>query len=135
MPIMYAGVQDVQVLSNAQFTTSGGNTSAADQLNNEGTATLTINDRASGTAAATLAVTHSEDNSSFSAVPTDALFTLSTGEAATFTDLSTSASSQTLGLLLQKLKRYIRIEIAGTSITHDVAVVYVAGKKYSGGIG
>lgn len=135
MPIMYAGQQDVQVISNEQFTTSGGNTSSADQQNNEGTATLTINDRASGTAAATVSVTHSEDDSTFVAVPTDALFTPSTGVAATFADLSTSASSQTLGLLLQKLNRYIRIEIAGSSISHDVAIVYVAGLKYSGGIG
>lgn len=135
MPITYAEVLDTQLLTNSQFTVSGGNTASADLQNIEGTALLTISDRAGGTAAATLTVTHSEDDTTFGAIPADALFTPADGVAATFTDLSTSASFQSLGLLVQKLKRYVRVEIAGTTITHDLAIMVTGGKQYTGGIG
>lgn len=135
MAITHAGALDAQLLTNAAFTTSGGNTASADLKNIEGTALLIVSDRTGGTAAATVSVTHSEDDTTFVAIPTDALFNPATGDTASFTDLSTSASFQELGLLVQKLKRYVRIEIAGTSITHNVAAMLVGGKRYTEGIG
>jgi hypothetical protein len=126
-------------IDNQNITTSGAgtdNSAEFDLQNLEGTALLGINDRASGTAAATIAVTHSETSGgTFSAIPTAALYTPSTGVAATFTALSTSASEQFLGLHLQLLKRFVRVEFTGTDIDHNVAVVLVGGKQYSGGIG
>ena len=137
MPITYAGVLDTQIY-NANVTTSGAATADADSFdlqNIEGTALLSIDDRDSGTAAATIAVTHSEDDITFAAVPTNALFATDTGQAATFADLSTSASVQSLGLHMQLMKQYVRVEFTGTDIDHELAVVLTGGKQYSGGIG
>lgn len=137
MPITYAGVLSGDIY-NANITTTGAgtaNSASFDLRNLAGTALLGINDRASGTAAATIAVTHSEDNSTFVAIPTAALFIPSTGVASTFTALSTSASEQFLGLHFQLLKRYVRVQFTGTDIAHNVAIVLVGGKQYSGGVG
>ena len=137
MPITYAAVLDMDIY-NANVTTSGAATADSDSFdlqNLEGTALLGIDDRDSGTAAASIAVTHSEDDSTFVAIPTAALYTPGTGVAATFTALSTSASEQFLALNLQLLKRYVRVEITGTDIDHHLAIALVGGKQYSGGIG
>ena len=129
---VYAGQLDATTMLNGQLTTSGGNSGELDLQGWTGTALLSIDDRASGTAAATIAITESETTGgTFTAVPADALFNLSTGLAATFSDLSTSASNQVLGLHCLRLKRFIRVEVAGTSISHDLAIVGVVGKKYA----
>ena len=134
MPIVYAAQLRVEQMLNAQLTTSGGNSGELDMKNWSGTAVLSIQDRAGGTAAATIAVTESlTTGGTFTAVPAAALFNLATGDPATFDDLSTAASSQQLGLHCELLKRFIRVEIAGTSISHDLSIVGVVGKKYSGG--
>lgn len=138
MPITYADVLSLDV-QEANLTTSGADTVNSDEFdlqNLEGTGLLGITDRVSGTAAATIAVTHSETSGgTFSAVPAAALFTPSTGVAGTFTALSTAASEQSLGLHLQLLKRFIRVEFTGTDIDHNLAIAMVGGKQYSGGIG
>jgi hypothetical protein len=132
MAITYAGQGRSLVLSNAVFSTTGGNSGELDLAGIEGTVRLTVNDRASGTAAATISVTHSETTSTgFTAVPADALFDLETGDAATFANLSTSASDQTLGLLTQRCKQFVRVEIAGTGMTHNLAIVAAVGDKYA----
>lgn len=132
MAITYAGQGRTLVLSNAVFSSTGGNSGELDLAGVEGTVRLTVNDRAGGTAAATIAVTHSETSGgSFDAVPADALFDLETGDADTFANLSTSASDQTLGLLTQRCRRYIRLEIAGSGITHNLAIVAAVGDKYT----
>ena len=80
--------------------------------------------RSGGTNTAAIAVTHSSDNSTFAAVPASALYNWATGAAATFTSVSTSASDETLCLNLQQCKRYVRVEITGTTITQNAAVVF-----------
>jgi len=122
------------VLSNATLTTSGADTVDSGELdiinNDGGTALLNIHDRAGGTAAATIAVTHSlTTGGTFTAVPAAALFNLATGAAATFSDLSTSLSNQSLGLHLQKLRRFIRVEFTGTDISHLLAITAAHGKR------
>jgi hypothetical protein len=132
--MMHAGRVIQTVLSNANLTTTGAdtvNSGELDLINNDGgTAILGINDRASGTAAASIAVTHSlTTGGTFTAVPAEALFNLETGAAAAFSDLSTSASDQRLGLHLQKLRRFVRVEFTGTDIDHNLAVVATHGKR------
>jgi len=138
MPITYADVLSADI-QEANLTTTGAdtvNSAEFDMQNLEGTALLGIVDRVSGTAAATIAVTHSlTSGGTFNAVPADALFTPSTGQPGTFTALSTAASEQYLGLNIQKLRRYIRVEFTGTDIDHNLAIAMIGGKQYSGGIG
>ena len=126
-------------IQEANLTTTGADTVESDEFdmqNLEGTALLGIVDRVSGTAAMSIAVTHSlTTGGTFNAVPADALFTLSTGQAGTFSNLSTAASEQYLGLNVQKLRRFVRVEFTGTDIDHNLAIVMVGGKQYSGGIG
>jgi hypothetical protein len=133
MPIVYAGQLETTVMSNANLTTTGAGTANSGELdiiNGQGTAILTINDRASGTAAATIAVTHSlTTGGTFTAVPAASLFNLSTGAAATFAALSTSASDQSLGLDLSVLRRFVRVEFTGTDIDHNLCVVATVGKR------
>ena len=135
MPITYAGILELTTMTNGQLTTSGAatvNSGEVDIKNGEGTAVLSIHDRASGTAAAAIAVTESlTTGGTFTAVPAAALFNLDTGAADTFDDLSTSLSDQKLGLHLQLLKRFLRVEFTGTDISHDLAIVAAVGKKYS----
>ncbi len=123
----FAGVLETTVLANANVTTTGAGTANSGELDTqplEGTAILTVSDRASGTAAATVAVLHSDTSGSgYAAVPADALFDLDTGEASAFASLSTSASMQSRGLHLQKLRRYVIVQFAGTDIDHEVCVV------------
>ncbi len=133
MPNVYAGQLQTTVMSNANLTTSGAdtvNSGELDTINLDGTAILAIHDRASGTAAATIAVTHSlTTGGTFTAVPAAALFNLATGAAASFSNLSTSLSDQRLGLHLQQLRRFVRVEFTGTDIDHNLAVVATGGKR------
>jgi len=133
MPIVYAGQLETTVMSNANVTTSGAataNSGELDVINGDGTAILTINDRTGGTAAATIAVTHSlTTGGTFTAVPAAALFNLSTGAADTFTALTTSVSDESLGLDLSQLRRFVRVEFTGTDIDHNLCVVATVGKR------
>lgn len=110
-------------LLNAAVSGSGTNSASIDG-NKSINATLWINSafRSGGTNTAALAVTHSSDNSSFSAVPASALYNWATGAAATFTSVTTSATDETLCLNLQQCKRYIRVEITGSTLTHNAAI-------------
>ena len=132
MAIAHAAILEVTTMLNGQLTTSGGNSGELDIENGQGTAVLSIHDRTGGTAAATIAVTESDTTGgTFTAIPAAALFNLDTGAAATFANLATTLTDQKLGLHLQLLRRFIRVEIAGTSISHDLAITAAVGKKYS----
>lgn len=120
-------------LLNAVYTaSSGGVSSELDTAPYVGNVWIGVSDRASGTAAATVTVEHSDTSGSgFTAVPASALFNPNTGAAASFPNLSTAAYSQYLGLNRQQLKRYVRVAIAGTTITHNVAVVAAVQQEYT----
>ena len=138
MTVIHAGELSLDI-QEANLTTTGADTVESDEFdmqNLEGTALLGIVDRVSGTAGMTIAVTHSlTTGGTFTAVPADALFTPSTGLAGTFSALTTAASEQSLGLNIQKLRRFVRVEFTGTDADHNLAIVMVGGKQYSGGIG
>jgi hypothetical protein len=76
-------------------------------------------------------VEHSEDNSSYSAVPASELVNPDTGAAATFTQVTAAAAvNETLALKRERLKRYIRVvaTTAGSGIDVTFAA-YVIGEK------
>lgn len=120
---------------NGQLTTSGGSSSEIDQAKLDGELSLNVHDRAGGTAAATVTVEHSHTTSTgFTDIPADALVDPETGEAATFDNLSTSLSDQRLIVKLDRCRRFIRVTVAGTSISHDLAISYVAPERRSSDI-
>lgn len=133
---LYASGLRVDVLSNANITTTGAGTENSGNLDvqpYEGTIAITIDDRAAGTAAMTIALTMDEASGGTfaTAVPDDALVDPDTGQAATFDDLSTSASTQTLILNPERCFRYVRVEFTGTDADHNIAVVASGGDKYT----
>lgn len=71
---------------------------------------------ASGTDTPAITVEHSATGggADFTAVPASALFNISTGQADTFTTPTAStASDESLGLVRQQLKRYVRVVMTG----------------------
>ena len=119
-------------LLNAAVTGSGANSTALDVQPYDGNIFLLVDARSGGTNNVTIAVTHSDDNSSFSAVPASAIFNIDTGAAATFSTVGASASSQRVGLNNQQLKRYVRVELTGTTLSgHNFAIVAGGQPKYT----
>lgn len=88
---------------------------------------------ASGTDTPAITVEHSADNSSFAAVPASALFNVSTGDADTFTTPTAStASDETLGLVRQQLKRYVRVVLTGAvSSARTASIVAIGQPQYT----
>lgn len=82
----------------------------------------------------TFTVEHSYDNSTWAAVPADALVSPSTGDAATFTvNSATVAVLQVLALKRDRLRRYIRVKgtAAGNGTPAYYCAAYIlANKKY-----
>jgi hypothetical protein len=126
---------DVDVLTNANVTTSGAqtvNSSELDVSGVEGNILLTVSARASGTGTVTVAVEHSYTTSTgFTAVPAAALINANTGEADTFDTWSTAASTQTLGLRKDLLRRYVRVTYSGTNLNQNIATFAVTMFKYT----
>ena len=109
-------------LYNDNFTVTG-STAELDLENRIGNLFLNVSARAGGTGDTTVAVEHAETSGgTFSAVPASALFNVLTGEADTFTNITTTALDETLGLNRQQLKRFVRVTFAGTITSQDVAV-------------
>ncbi len=109
-------------LANEAVSGSGGNSDSLDINNSAGNIFLNVAARAGGTNTMSLVAQHSEDNSAWGTVPASALFNVLTGEAATFDDVTTAATDQTLGLNRQQLKRYVRVAYTGSTLTQNVAV-------------
>ena len=109
-------------LLNAAISGSGANSASFDTSKAVGMIALNVAARASGTNTMAIAVTHSSDNVSFTAVPASALYNIATGEADTFDSVTTAATDQTLGLVTQQLKQYVRVELTGSTLTQNVAV-------------
>ncbi len=96
----------------------------------EGNVLIAVSVAASGEGTLTPSVEDSGDNSSFAAVPADALFTPDTGVQAAFAAVTTSASFQVLALKKDRCRRYVHVHLdAGT--THVVAVVAATARKYN----
>lgn len=121
-------------LLNAVYTASSGGSSAEFDMTQAVNNSLFINvaARAGGTNSASITVEHSSSSGSgFSAVPASALYNPSTGSAASFANVTTAATDETLALNLQQCKRYIRVTIAGTTITQNFAVTVAYQKHYT----
>lgn len=121
------------LLGNLVYTaSSGGSTTGVDISNAVGDVFLLISDRASGTAAATLTIEHSEAlGSGYTTVPASAIYEVPGGTASAFANLSTGASTQIRGIVRQQLKQYLRVSTAGTTITHNLAMVAAYSAEYT----
>jgi hypothetical protein len=110
-------------LMNANLT-SATNSSELDLNQYLGNVFLNVDARAGGTGDSTVGVEHAETSGgTFSAVPASALFDPLSGAADTFANITTTAYEDTLGLNRQQLKRFVRVAIAGTVTSQDVAIV------------
>lgn len=112
-------------LMNANLTTAT-NSAEFDVEQFLGNVFLNVHARSGGTGAATVGVEHSETSGgTFTAVPASALFDPLSGDADTFANISTTEYEDTLALNRQQLKRFVRVAIAGTVTSFDVAIVAV----------
>jgi hypothetical protein len=121
-------------LLNAAVTSSGANSSELDvQPYTTGNAFLLVNARSGGTNVVTIAVTHSDTSGGvFTAVPASAIFDVDTGAAFSFATVSTTASTQRCGLNTQQLKRFVRVELTGTTLSgHNFAIVAGVQPQYT----
>jgi hypothetical protein len=80
-----------------------------------------------------ITVEHSADDSSYAAVPASALFSIATGDAATFGSLvAATAFDTTLGLNRQQLKRYVRVVMTGAvSSARTLSITAVGQPQYT----
>jgi len=77
-------------------------------------------------------IEESSDNSTWAAIPSDALFNPVTGANATFAQVTDAAASfQALGIKKERVKQYLRAKVtaAGTTISIPVAVCFVCPKR------
>lgn len=80
------------------------------------------------------AVEDSADNTTFAAVPADALFNPATGQAVTPTQVTDAAAVlQVIGVRKERVKQYVRVTAtaAGSSIAIVTAVSLILPRKYS----
>ena len=120
-------------LLNAAVTSSGTNSTALDTIPYDGQAFVLVDARSGGTNNVTISITHSDvSGSGYTAVPASAIYNQDTGDAFAFAVVGASASSQRCGLNLQQCKRYVRVELTGTTLSgHNFAVVVGAQPKYT----
>ena len=114
-------------LLNAAVAADSVNSSSIDLSEYVGNLFLIVDARSGGTNNVTPTVAHSDDNSTFTAVPASAIFDVFTGDAYAFTAVGASASSQYAGVNRQQCKRYLRVQLTGTTISgHNFAIVIAA---------
>lgn len=114
--------------------TANTNGIAVDTSDLEGNILAVVNS-AAASASDTLDVTFEEsaDNSSWAAVPADALFNPTTGAQATLTQVTAAAASyQQIGIVKERVKRYIRMvfTVGGASISIPCSASFIGSKKY-----
>ena len=135
MPGPAFGIQMVQVANLVYSASSGGSTTGIDISPSIGDIFMIISDRSGGTAAATITIEHSAALSSgYTTVPASAIFTVPDGVATAFGALSTAAFTQVRGINRQQLQQYLRVTIAGTTITHNIAIVVAYSVENTGEI-
>lgn len=90
---------------------------------------LNVSQNAGGSDTLVITVLHcATSGGSFTAVPAEALFDPTTGDAATFANMTTLAVDQTLALNCQQLKRYVLVNVAGASSNDNTISVVAAGQ-------
>lgn len=104
-------------------------TTSIDLSQYEGSVLIAVSVATGGTGTLTPTVEDSADNSTFAAIPADALFDPDTGADAAFAAVTTTASFQVLAVKRDRCRRHLRVHLdAGTS--HVVAVSAAAARKY-----
>lgn len=87
---------------------------------------VNINALTGGTGTTTITLEHSNDlGSNYVTVPAAAVLNPNTGAVTTLSTFSTTGTSQTVGVNRELLRRYLRITIAGTTITQTIAFITV----------
>lgn len=90
---------------------------------------LNVACNATGTDTPAITVEHSLDDSTYGAVPASALVNPETGEADTFTTPTAStAQDETLVLVRQQLKRYVRVVLTGAVSSARTFSITAAGQ-------
>ena len=102
---------------------TGASSTALDTSDYAGNILLAVFARTGGTAAATVTVEHSHDNSSWATVPAAAITNPVTGAATAFTGWSTAVYSQSLAVDKTRIRRYLRVTISGTGLTQNFSIV------------
>lgn len=135
MPGPAFGIQMVQVLNTVYSSSSGGSSTGIDISPSIGDIFMIISDRTGGTAAATITVEHSAVlGSGYTTVPAAAIFLVPTGVAAAFDNLGTTVYAEVRGINRQQLQQFLRVTFAGTTITHNVAIVVAYSVENTGEI-
>lgn len=118
-------------LLHAAVSSTGTSTTGHDTSKYVGDMQLTVHARTGGTNTATVTVKHCDTvGGTYATVPAEALVD-TTGAEDTFDDISTTVYSQTKVLVKEYLKKYVQVVIAGTSLTHNIAIALVAVKRDS----
>lgn len=119
--------------NNLSVTSSGAATTAVDCSAAEGPILVTVIVKAGGSNTMTIQPQHSltTTDGDFTNVPAAALVDVSTGQASTFATVSTAASVQTLGLNRELMRKYVRVNLTGTTLTQVVTVVFSFLQKYT----
>lgn len=121
---------EIKQLTAPATITSDTDSTVLDLMTYEDNVLLVLSVAAGGTGTLTPTVEDSADNSTFAAVPADALFDPDTGDDAAFVAVTTAASFQVLALNKARCRRYVHLHYdAGTS--HVVAAMAAAVKKYA----
>lgn len=119
-------------LFNAAVSGTGTSTTGADITTLYGVLALNVACRSGGSGTMAIAVEHSDSISSgYVPVPASALYDISTGQPATFASVTSAATNQTLGLVTQQLRRYLRVTFSGSGLTQNVAVTLAGSTPYS----
>lgn len=104
-------------------TSSGAASSSMDTSNVNGNILLCVAARAGGTNAATVTVQHSFDNSTWATVPAAAITNPITGDETAFTGWSTAIYEQTLAVDSTRVRKYLRVNITGTTLTQNYSII------------
>jgi hypothetical protein len=117
---------------NSAVTSTGVSSTAFDLDNAAGDVLLIVNARTGGTADMTVTVQHSiSGTGDWATVPAAAIISNTTGAASAFADISTTAYQQVRHVVRQQLRRFVRVTLAGTTVTHNVAISWVYTPTYT----
>ena len=122
----YLSRTEHQNILNAAVSSTGTNSANIDTAKLDGILSLLIHARASGTNTATITIQHSHDASAWATLDSAAVIDKDTGEASAFGSISTTEYEEQRGIDLTKTRRYVRVNIAGTSLSHNISIGYAA---------
>jgi len=90
-----------------------------------GAVVVNVNALTGGTGTTTITLEHSVDNTTWATVPAAAVLNNNTGAVTTLSTFSTTGTNQTVAVNRELLRRYLRINITGTTITQTIAFITI----------